>query len=520
MGCGVTGGGFSRSPANVSRCLCRHIPIRNRVGASGNAFWPARSARAVASEPRAAGGFVLILYFGVFLSSLVAGPLIDRDGQQAGAHGLGAAGDGRARRLCPSPVVGAAATCVALLGLGGGGLNIAANVLVSDLYGADRGPMLNALGMFYAIGALGIPLLTASLSTLLRSRVATVRRGAGRTHYYRLLCAALSAARESKGFAMCDLLQVARYPGVALIAALLFFEAGNESSIGGWVSSFAGSLGVDATTATWVLAGFWVAMTVGRLLATWLLEHVGKAQLVLASAAGSVAGCALVFAARSIAGLAAGAALAGLCFAAVFPTTLGIAGDRYPQLSGTVFGLLFSVGLLAECASRGPSGTWGPGSACGRGCCCRWLARHSSARWPPSSAPATPTASGLRARKFLRGCLTALELLDEMIGLPGRFGNPVAVGARKGNFNRAFKIRAVTDRNKDRLHASACAQDGTDGFLNVYQRAPRADLVTRLFVVANEAGFGHSNARFIQHRGKVTSKAEAARVRVAMSIEQ
>jgi len=107
-----------------------------------------------------------------------------------------------------------------------------------------------------------------------------------------------------------------------------------------------------------------------------------------------------------------------------------------------------------------------------------------------------------------------------MVGFPGRFGNPVAVGARQGNFNRAFKIHAVTDRNKDRLHASAGAQDGTDGFLNVYQWAPCADLVTRLFVIANEARFGHSNARLIQHRGKVTSKAEAARVRVAMSIEQ
>jgi len=308
------------------------------------------------------GDLFLILYFGVFLSSLVAGPLIDRMGNKLVlmvsallvTAGLGG--------FAPAQSFGAAATCVALLGLGGGGLNIAANVLVSDLYGADRGPMLNALGMFYAIGALGIPLLAASLSTVLPIRGL-------------LLCAAVLAAlttiaysalrfppaRQSKGFAMRDLLQVARYPGVALLAAVLFFEAGNESSIGGWVSSFAGSLGVDATTATWVLAGFWAAMTAGRLLATWLLEHIGKTQLVLASAAGSVAGCALVLAARSIAGLAAGAALAGLCFAAVFPTILGIAGDRYPQLSGTVFGLLFSVGLLGGMCfpwAIGHLGTW------------------------------------------------------------------------------------------------------------------------------------------------------------------
>src|SRR2546425_2021284 len=154
------------------------------------------------------GDLFLILYFGVFLSSLVAGPLIDRIGNKLVlmvsallvTAGLGG--------FAPAQSFGAAATCVALLGLGGGGLNIAANVLVSDLYGADRGPMLNALGMFYAIGALGIPLLAASLST------AVPIRGV-------LLCAAVLAAlttiaysalrfppaRESKGFAMRDLLQ-------------------------------------------------------------------------------------------------------------------------------------------------------------------------------------------------------------------------------------------------------------------------------------------------------------------------
>lgn len=293
------------------------------------------------------GDLFLILYFGVFVSSLVVGPLIDRMGNKlvlVVSALLVTAGLGG---FAPAHSFGAAAACVALLGVGGGGLNTAANVLVSDLYGADRGPMLNALGMFYAIGALLIPLLAASLSTVLPIRgllLCSAALAAFAAAAYSVL--RFPPARESKGFAARELLQVARYPGVALLAVLLFFEAGNESSIGGWVSSFAGSLGVDATTATWVLVGFWAAMTAGRLLATWLLQYIGKAQLVLASGAGSLAGCALVFAARSGVSLAAGAALAGLSFAAVFPTTLGIAGDRYPQFSGTVFGLLFSVGLL------------------------------------------------------------------------------------------------------------------------------------------------------------------------------
>src|SRR5205085_8701890 len=61
---------------------------------------------------------------------------------------------------------GAAMAGVAL-GVGGGGLNIATNALVSDIYGDDRGPMLNYLGMFYGIGALFVPLLVATISATL-----------------------------------------------------------------------------------------------------------------------------------------------------------------------------------------------------------------------------------------------------------------------------------------------------------------------------------------------------------------
>jgi fucose permease len=44
--------------------------------------------------------------------------------------------------------------------------------------------------------------------------------------------------------------------------------------------------------------------------------------------------------------LFAGTALIGLSYGPIFPTTLAIAGDRYSQRAGTVFGLLFSIALI------------------------------------------------------------------------------------------------------------------------------------------------------------------------------
>jgi FHS family glucose/mannose:H+ symporter-like MFS transporter len=293
------------------------------------------------------GDLFLLLYFGVLVASVLVGPLIDRIGNKAVLLVSAVLVTVALGGFAAAESFAAAAVSGFVLGVGGGALNIAANVLVSDLYGDERGPMLNLLGLFYGIGALLLPLLAASISALL-----TIRQ--------LLICAAMLAAltaaayallrfppaREAHGFSARQVAQVARYPGILLLAFLLFCQSGNEASIGGWTSTYAGALGAGARRATWVLTGYWAAMMAGRLLAARLLRRLGKAQLVFASSAGSVAGCAVLLLAHSVAALAAGVALLGLSFAAVYPTTLAIAGDRYPRFSGTVFGLLFSVGIV------------------------------------------------------------------------------------------------------------------------------------------------------------------------------
>ncbi len=292
------------------------------------------------------GDLFLLLYFGVLVTSLLAGPLIDRMGNRLVLLVSALLATAALGEFAVAQSFAAAAVSAVLLGLGGGGLNTAANVLVSEIYGGERGAMLNLLGIFYGIGALALPLLAASLSA-----VFTVRQLLMFAAALTALAAAAYAllrfppAREAQRFSAGQLARVARYPGVLLLAFLLFFEAGNESAIGGWTSSYLGAAGATARTATWVLAGYWAALMAGRLLAARLLRRIGKMQLLLASGIGAAAGCGVLLGAQSLEGMAAGVALAGLSFAAIYPTTLAIAGDRYAHFAGTLFGLLFSVGI-------------------------------------------------------------------------------------------------------------------------------------------------------------------------------
>jgi MFS transporter, FHS family, glucose/mannose:H+ symporter len=295
----------------------------------------------------AQGNLFLLLFFGVFAATVVVGPLIDRIGNKTilvVSSALVAAALGG---FIAADSFGAAGLSAVLLGLGGGGLNTATNVLVSDLYEESRGPRLNVLGVFFGIGALFVPLSAAGLSQRIGT---TPLLAAGALLAVACLLAYATLrfppAREAEGFSFAEVAQVMRYPGVLLFASLLFFQSGNEASIGGWTSTYVGHMGWDAATATWVLAGYWAALMVGRLLSARLLAVISKPRLVLSSGIGSALGAVLLLLADSLPAMTAGVLLLGFSFASVYPTTLGMVGDRYRRFTGTVFGVLFSIALM------------------------------------------------------------------------------------------------------------------------------------------------------------------------------
>ena len=293
------------------------------------------------------GNVFLLLYLGILLATLVAGPVIDAIGNKVilvASSALVAAG--MAGFAYAHSFSGATIPAV-LLGLGGGGLNTSTNVLVSDLYGEKRGPMLNVLGIFYGIGALCIPLLAAVIEGHL-SIAPQLLFCAGLAGACALLFLAMHFPEASapQSFSWREALRVARYPGVLALGFLLFCQSGNEASIGGWTSTYVGAAGLGVRTATLILAGYWAALMAGRLAVSGLLKFVGKPQLVLASGVGALAGAAILLTNRSEGMLVTGVLVIGLSYAGVFPTVLAIAGDAYRKMAGTVFGLLFAIALV------------------------------------------------------------------------------------------------------------------------------------------------------------------------------
>ncbi|MGZ8796569.1 MAG: MFS transporter [Thermoanaerobaculia bacterium] len=292
------------------------------------------------------GTIFLTLFFGILVSTIIAGPLIDSFGNKLVLVSSSALVAFALAIFASAHSFQGALAAAALLGFGAGGLNTSANALVAVIYPENRGSMLNILGTFFGFGALFIPFLAATLTGRFSSgQLLLIGAAVSAVCGLAYIAMPFPAPRDSSGYSLLASFKAVRIPGVLMFGILLFFESGNESAIGGWTSSYIVSLGAKPRTATAVLALYWLALMLGRVAAAKLLDFISKQRLVLASAIGSVIGCATLVYANSVLTLGVAAAIIGFSFAAIYPTTLAIVADRYERLAGTIFGLLFAIGL-------------------------------------------------------------------------------------------------------------------------------------------------------------------------------
>jgi fucose permease len=312
------------------------------------AVLPALSARLRFSLAQV-GTLFLSMNLCILATSLAIGPLMDRYGTRpplvAGPLWIGAA----LALLGAAGEFSTLVVAVAVLGVGGGMVNSAANTLVADLHEdpREKAGALNLLGVFFGIGALLLPFAIGLLIDALGL--------AGILYAAAALCliaAAHNAVRRypaAKHGGAVPLRQAGRFlrdPVVLLFAGALFFESANEFVAGGYISTLlAQDLGLPLRTVSWVTAAYWAALMLARIVLSRAARHVAPAHIVIGSALGAAAAMAVLARARQpevaiVATIAAAAAMAG-----VFPTVLGMVGARYPAYTGTVFGLLFTAAL-------------------------------------------------------------------------------------------------------------------------------------------------------------------------------
>jgi FHS family glucose/mannose:H+ symporter-like MFS transporter len=235
-----------------------------------------------------------------------------------------------------------------ILGVGGGGLNGGSNALTSDLNPETRSAALNLLGIFFGFGALLIPFLIGTLlGSIGLDAILIVAIILSLIPFAFFLLLRFPPAKQARGFPLRQAARVIGSPLLWLCGLLLFFQSGNEFTVGGWISTYLNeNFRFSRMSASLVLAGYWGAMMVGRLIISRrLVRTIKNERLILAGAILALAATALVAAAPSGPLAALGVVLAGFGFAGIFPTTLAVAGEAFSELTGTAFSVIFMIAL-------------------------------------------------------------------------------------------------------------------------------------------------------------------------------
>ena len=113
------------------------------------------------------GSLLSVLPFGLLLGSLVFGPVIDRYGYKILLFASGMLVFAGMEGIALTTSIMILRLSVFLIGLGGGAINGGTNALAAETAEGDRGARLSLLGVFFGIGALGVPFLLGILSPLL-----------------------------------------------------------------------------------------------------------------------------------------------------------------------------------------------------------------------------------------------------------------------------------------------------------------------------------------------------------------
>lgn len=230
------------------------------------------------------------------------------------------------------------------------GLSVpAANLLVADVNPARRSAALNLLNFSWSVGAVACPFLVAAAAQ--SQRIVALLTGVAAWLLLVLLGIAAMPSRitepaVSKG-------NQGRLPitwsdrPVAVLGALFFLYVGTENAFGGWIASYAKSVGSMAlATAVMTPSFFYTALLVGRWLAPLILRRADEIKLARAGILIACVGMTGLLFSRGMFSVAATVSVAGLGLSAVYPITISLLSREFGPAAARVGSVMFTMANL------------------------------------------------------------------------------------------------------------------------------------------------------------------------------
>ncbi len=299
------------------------------------------------------GTIALAQAIGLIIASVSVGPLIDTKGKKTALLiGFGL--------ICASlyalSFTGKDYTlvivCLAVLGFGGGIVVTGANVLVSDVSESRRGSTLNLMNLFFGLGGLMTPLITANILSNDAIRMCFVAAVLATVVWIVNAITPMPKPTGERGFKSSELNLIVGRPVLWVLALFLFLYVACEVGVWNSLANYLMKQGIDETKARNILAlGFALGLLIGRVVVSRILIKVSSATVTLfSSALMAVTTFAMLQTADPTLAWVA-VFCAGMAMAPVFPTTLAMVGDAFPRMTATAMGIVITCGWIGLAVS-------------------------------------------------------------------------------------------------------------------------------------------------------------------------
>ena len=303
------------------------------------------------------GTLVMSLFLTSCVVQLFIGPLVDKIGYKPVAI-LGFVVTALSMFILAfaSSFMIAVTACI-LLGIGAMSLNTVGNTLIPIVLfeGKDPARASNFGNGFFGLGYILTPLLIVFILNTLNLGYTTALIIIGVLSLIFLgFTLTTSFPKVQVGFKLSVALKLFLKPAVMIASLALFCYMSLEVSMGTWIKKlmeelFIGNGNADPISkAGLVLSLFGVAMMIGRFASASIknLTAMGGKVIIFASLLALIAIFLMIVSKSPLLGIIA-VLLAGLAFAPIFPTIVGITFSKFdPSLYGSIFGAIFAFAML------------------------------------------------------------------------------------------------------------------------------------------------------------------------------
>ena len=302
------------------------------------------------------GNLVLTLFLTSVFVQLIVGPMVDKFGYKPVAIVGFLVASSSMFLLGTASSLGTATVACVLLGIGAMCLNTVGNTLIPVVLfdGKDPARASNFGNAFFGLGYVITPLLFSLLGSAGMSYKTGVFILCGLLLLFLLVALGASFPSVATGYEFSMAFKLLGTPAVLIAAAALFCYISLEVSMGTWskpymTELFGGAANPGAVAkAGLILSLFGAAMMVGRFLTSAVknLTAIGV-RLIAVLALVAMAAILVMIMTTSSAVATAAVVLAGFVFAPIFPTIVGVTFAKFePRLYGSIFGIIFAIGLL------------------------------------------------------------------------------------------------------------------------------------------------------------------------------